>query len=96
MSIKMAIKRPKTRKDKILNIVDALTEWSDEKSTIIVEDDKKIIFNLHCGYGDIYTYNIIFRNDIKIDVYGGFKKNNLFYLETYDSLQSLIKFLTTI
>lgn len=95
MSIKMAIKRPKTRRDKILNIVDALTEWSDEKSTIIVEDDKKIIFNLHCGYGDIYTYNIIFRNDIKIDVYGGFEKK-LFYLETYDSLKSLIKFLTTI
>ena len=95
MSIKMAIKRPKTRKDKILNIVDALTEWSDEKSSIIVEGDSKIIFNLHCGYGDIYTYNIIFRNDIKMDVYGGFKKN-LFYLETYDSLKSLIKFLTTI
>ena len=95
MSIKMAIKRPKTRNDKILNIVDALTNWSDEKSTIIVEGDSKIIFNLHCGYGDIYTYNIIFRDDIKIDVYGGFKKK-LFYLETYDSLKSLIKFLTTI
>ena len=39
--------------------------------------------------------NIIFRDDIKIDVYGGFKKK-LFYLETYDSLKSLIKFLTTI
>lgn len=95
MSIKMAIKRPKTRKDKVLNIVDALTNWSDEKSSIVVEDDSKIIFNLHCGYGDIYTYNIIFRDDIKIDVYGGFKKK-LFYLETYDSLKSLIKFLTTI
>ena len=95
MSIKMSIKGPKTRKDKILNIVDALTDWSDEKSTITVEDDSKIIFNLHCGYGDIYTYNIIFCYVIKIDVYGGFKKK-LFYLETYDSLKSLIKFLTTI
>ena len=95
MSIKMAIKRPKTRNDKMLNIVDALTNWSDEKSSIVVENDSKIIFNLHCGYGDIYTYNIIFRDDIKIDVYGGFQKK-LFYLETYDSLKSLIKFLTTI
>lgn len=86
----MAIKRPKSKLDYMINIVDSLKKWADEKSSVLIDGDV-ITFNYHCGYGDMYSYKIECKDNGKYKLSGGFGK--MLNLGTYERPSHLITFI---
>lgn len=87
----MAIKRPKSKQDYIINVADHLRLWADKQSSVVV-DGSSITFHYHCGYGDIFTYEIEFRADGNIDLYGGFGET--LYIDTYKRPYGILNYIT--